>query len=144
MAAFLKKIKFFQIIFLKAKWGLSFNCYDDFREQRKGGEHMSADERRQRILEKLCLRRQDTYRNLASEFGVSRETIRHDIVLLMCSYPIETVRGRYGGGVRVKADYLPLRRTLNKKQVKLLVKLSAQLDGDDLATISSIIFQLAP
>lgn len=56
---------------------------------------MSAGERRQRILELLCLRRQDTYGNLASEFGVSRETIRHDIVLLMCSYPIETIRGRY-------------------------------------------------
>ena len=34
---------------------------------------MSAGERRQRILELLCLRRQDTYGNLASEFGVSRE-----------------------------------------------------------------------
>ena len=89
---------------------------------------MSAGERRQRILELLCLRRQDTYGNLASEFGVSRETIR----------------GRYGGGVRVKADFLPYRKALSKKQVKLLIKLSAQLVGDDLATISSIIFQFAP
>ncbi len=105
---------------------------------------MSASERRQRILEILCLRRQDTYSNLASEFNVSRETIRNDITLLMCSYPIETVRGRYGGGVRLKADYQPYRKALNKKQVKLLVRLSAQLVGDDLATISSIIFQLAP
>ena len=103
---------------------------------------MSAGERRQRILELLCLRRQDTYGNLASEFGVSRETIRHDIVLLMCSYPIETIRGRYGGGVRVKADFLPYRKALSKKQVKLLI--NAQLVGDDLATISSIIFQFAP
>lgn len=63
---------------------------------------------------------------------------------LTCSYPIKTVRGRYDGGVRVKADYLPYRKTLNKKQVKLLIRLSAQLVGDDLATISSIIFQLAP
>ena len=105
---------------------------------------MSAGERRQRILEILCLKRQDTYSNLASEFSVSRETIRNDIIQLMCSYPIETVRGRYGGGVRLKADYQPYRKALNKKQVKLLVRLSAQLAGDDLATISSIIFQLAP
>lgn len=105
---------------------------------------MSASERRQRILEILCLKRQDTYSNLASEFSVSRETIRNDIIQLMCSYPIETVRGRYGGGVRLKADYQPYRKALNKKQVKLLVRLSAQLAGDDLATISSIIFQLAP
>ena len=129
---------------LKAKLGLSFTCYDRFQRAMEGGGHMSAGERRQRILEILCLRRQDTYGNLATEFGVSRETIRHDIVLLMCSYPIETVRGRYGGGVRVKADFLPYRKALNKKQVRLLVKLSAQLGGDDLATISSIIFQLAP
>ena len=138
------KIKIFQIIFLKAKLGLPFTCYDRFQRAVEGGEHMSAGERRQRILEILCLKRQDTYSNLASEFKVSRETIRNDIMMLMCSYPIETVRGRYGGGVRLKADYQPYRKALNKKQVKLLVRLSAQLAGDDLATISSIIFQLAP
>ena len=105
---------------------------------------MSLSERRQRLLEVLCLRRHDTYDNLAHECNVSKMTIRRDITALTCSYPIETVRGRYGGGVRVRADYLPYRKTLNKKQVKLLIRLSAQLGGDDLATISSIIFQLAP
>ena len=105
---------------------------------------MSLSERRQRLLEVLCLRRHDTYDNLAQEFNVSKMTIRRDITALTCSYPIETVRGRYGGGVQVKDDYLPYRKTLNAKQVTLLIRLSAQLDGDDLATISSIIFQLAP
>lgn len=105
---------------------------------------MSAAERRQRLLEVLCLRRRDTYNNLAYEFAVSKETIRHDILVLMCSYPIETVRGRYGGGVRVRADYWPYRKALKKKQIKLLIKISATLHGDDLATMSSIIFQLAP
>ena len=105
---------------------------------------MSANERRQRLLEVLCLRRHDTYRQLAHEFGVSRETIRNDIEILMCSHPIETVRGRYGGGVRVKADYRPYRKSLNTKQVTLLIKLSAMLSGDDLATLNSILFQFAP
>ena len=105
---------------------------------------MSPSERRQELLEVLCHRRHDTYDNLAHEFNVSKMTIRRDITALTCSYPIETVRGRYGGGVRVKTDYLPYRKTLNAKQVRLLIRLSAQLDGDDLATISSIIFQLAP
>ena len=105
---------------------------------------MSLSDRRQRLLEVLCLRRHDTYDNLAHEFHVSKMTIRRDITALTCSYPIETVRGRYGGGVRVKDEYLPYRKTLNAKQVTLLIRLSAQLDGDDLATISSIIFQLAP
>ena len=105
---------------------------------------MSLSERRQRPLEVLCLRRHDTYDNLAQEFNVSKMTIRRDVMALTCSYPIETVRGRYGGGVQVKADYLPYRKSLNDKQVGLLILLSAQLDGDDLATISSIIFQFAP
>ena len=105
---------------------------------------MSQSDRRQRLLEVLCLRRQDTYDNLAREFNVSKRTIRYDVAALMCSYPIETVCGRYGGGVKVRNDYYPYRKTLDKEQIKLLVRLSAQLDGEDLATISSIIFQLAP
>lgn len=47
------KIKIFQIIFLKAKIGLPFTCYDDFQRAAEGGGHMSAGERRQRILELL-------------------------------------------------------------------------------------------
>ena len=117
------KIKIFQIIFLKAKIGLPFTCYDDFQRAAEGGGHMSAGERRQRILELLCLRRQDTYGNLASEFGVSRETIRHDIVLLMCSYPIETIRGRYGGGVRVKADFSALSQSPQQKASEAAYKI---------------------
>ena len=39
---------------------------------------MNASERRQRLLEVLCQRRQDTVENLASEFGVSARTIRRD------------------------------------------------------------------
>ena len=64
---------------------------------------MNPWERRQKILEVLCLRRHDTYRNLAHEFNVSTGTIRRDIVVLTCSYPIETVRGNYGG-VRVRSE----------------------------------------
>ncbi|MEY8404840.1 DeoR family transcriptional regulator [Oscillospiraceae bacterium 44-34] len=105
---------------------------------------MTPTERRQRILEALCLRRHDTCDNLAREFHVSNATIRRDIGILMCAYPVETVCGRYGGGVKIADTYYPYRKTLNAKQVKLLIELSTQLDGDDLATISSIIFQLAP
>lgn len=110
---------------------------------------MGAAERRQRLLEVLCFRRQDTYYNLACEFGVSRETIRHDIVVLMCSYPIETVRGRFGGGVRVLDDYYCYQKTsgrksLTPKQTSLLRRLRKQLQGDDLDTINSILVQFAP
>lgn len=117
-------------------------CTIGSRGQWKGGESMSLSERRQHLLEVLCLRRHDTYDNLAHEFNVSKMTIRRDITALSCSCPIETVRGRYGGGVRVKDDYLPYRKTLNVKQIRLLVRLSAQLDVEDQAIISikSIMF----
>ena len=52
---------------------------------------MNPWERRQKILEILCLRRHETTENLAHEFNVSRGTIRRDITVLTCSYPIETV-----------------------------------------------------
>ena len=54
---------------------------------------MTPWERRQKILETLCLRRQDTYRNLSHEFNVSTGTIRRDIVVLTCSYPLTVSRG---------------------------------------------------
>lgn len=105
---------------------------------------MSQADRRLKLLSVLCLRRHDTYDNLAREFHVCKRTIRYDVAALMCEYPIETACGRYGGGVKVSDDYFPYRKTLNEKQIALLTKVSAQLDGEDQATISSIIFQLAP
>lgn len=105
---------------------------------------MSQAERRLRLLHMLCLRRHDTYDNLAHEFNVCKRTIRYDVAALMCAYPIETVCGHYGGGVKVADDYRPYRRSLNPKQVDLLVRLGAQLEDDDLDTLNSILFQLAP
>lgn len=105
---------------------------------------MSQAERRLRLLHVLCLRRHDTYDNLAHEFNVCKRTIRYDVAALMCAYPIETACGRYGGGVKVSDDYHPYRKSLTQKQVNLLVRLSAQLDGEDLDTLNSILFQLAP
>ena len=105
---------------------------------------MSQAERRRRLLNVLCLRRHDTYDNLAHEFNVCKRTIRYDVAALMCKYPIETVSGRYGGGVKVSDNFFPYRKTLSAKQIGLLIRLSAQLDGEDQATISGIIFQLAP
>ena len=61
----------------------------------------------------------------------------------MSSYPIETARG-YGGGVKVADGYYLYRRTLNKKQIALLTRLRAQLDGDDLDTLDSILHRFTP
>lgn len=105
---------------------------------------MSPAERRQKILEVLCARRHDTCGNLAKEFQVSERTILRDVAALMCSYPIETSCGRYGGGVKISEGVYPQRKTLDSKQTDLLKRLRTQLDGEDLLILNSILFQFAP
>lgn len=95
--------------------------------------------RREAILEVLCKRRYETIDNLAEEFGVSRRTIRYDIEELSCAYPIESVKGRYGGGVRVAEGYYLGRKYLKPSQQELLKRLSGELEGEDLATMNSIL-----
>ena len=102
---------------------------------------MSYAERREAILEVLCIRRHDTCDNLAHEFHVANSTIRRDLEILTCSYPIETVRGRYGGGVKIADGYYLYRKMLTPKQAALLQRLRDQLDGDDLITLNSILLQ---
>ena len=82
--------------------------------------------------------------NLAAEFGVSEKTIRRDVEELMCSYAVETVRGRYGGGVKLSDWYHPTRSTLSPKQTALLKKLAPSLQGEDLTVMNSIFSQFAP
>ena len=99
---------------------------------------MNPWERRQKILEVLCLRRHETTGNLAHEFNVSRGTIHRDLIILTCSYPIETIQGGHGG-VRV-ADWFHLdRRALNSDEITFLRKLEGQLDGDDREMLNRII-----
>ena len=94
-----------------------------------------------RILE---TRTSETVAHLAAELNVSIRTIKYDIEALTCSFPIETVRGRYGGGVRLSDWYHPTRTTLCPEQVALLKKLAPSLQGDDLAVMNSILSQFAP
>lgn len=105
---------------------------------------MSPGERRRELLELLCRKRQETMKNLAEEFGVSIRTIRDDITELTLSYPITTVRGRYGGGVKVEDWYHLNRKNLNPMQLDLLKRIAPTLKGCDLATMNSIISEFAP
>ena len=105
---------------------------------------MRPNERRELLLESLLQRREDTIDNLASEFGVNERTIRRDIELLTSSYPLETVRGRYGGGVRVADWYRQGRKYLTSEQEALLNKLASTLRGEELATMNGILTQFAP
>ena len=104
---------------------------------------MDAVERRQQILELLCQRRKDTMQNLAAELGVSERTIRRDVESLTRSYPLETVCGRYGGGVRVADWYHLDRQRMSPKQTALLRRLAADLRGEDLEVMEQILLKLA-
>ncbi len=104
---------------------------------------MSANERRQGLLAELFSLRHDTCEDLARKFNVTTRTIYSDIELLMCSYPIEVVRGRYGG-VKVSDWFYPSSTFLDAKQFALLVRLRDQLTGDDLIVLNSILIQFAP
>ena len=110
---------------------------------------MSPAERREVLLDVLCRRRHDTCKNLAHEFGVSERTIRRDIEALTCSYPIETVFGGHGGGIRVKDGFYIHHRQaihsgLTPKQTALLQKICGLLDGDDLDTLNNILSDFSP
>ena len=104
---------------------------------------MSRAERRKAILDVLCVRRQDTIANLAAEFDVSTRTIKLDIQDLMRSYPIETIRGCYGG-VKVMDWYHPMQRKLNHERMALLIRLAKGLNQEDCIVLNSIITQFAP
>ena len=88
---------------------------------------MTPSERREAILKVLCQRRQD----------------KNDIEELSLAYPIETVRGRYGGGVKVADGYYVGRNYLKPKQQELLKKLQSTLQGDDLEVMNSILRDFA-
>lgn len=122
--------------------------YDYSQRAEEGGEHMSPSERRQKILEVLCARRHDTCENLAREFNVCQRTIRYDIEELMCTYPIETVCGRYGGGIKIADGFYlghsPYQsKTLNQEQTALLNRLKDSLSGNDRRILTSILNDFA-
>ena len=99
---------------------------------------MTAAERRQAILEVLCLRRHETRENLANEFGVSKRTIEYDMLNLMLTYPVYTVQGN-GGGIYVTDNFRLDRPRMNEKQTALLQKVLLTLSGEDKETMQNII-----
>lgn len=103
---------------------------------------MSAIERRQMILEYLSDYRQATYRELAERFGVSKNTIVTDIEELICSAPIYTVAGKYGG-IRAMDGWYIGRRYLHSDQEALLRELLPGLQPEQQKTMESILISFA-
>ena len=104
---------------------------------------MRINDRQQQIINLLCQRRSDTVQNLATELGVCERTIRRDIEELTLTYPLETVRGRYGGGAKMADWYFQDRPKLSPKQTALLKRLAVGLHGEDLDEMNQILARFA-
>lgn len=100
---------------------------------------MGAGERRMAIWQTLCLQRHDTVANLASEFNVSKRTLYYDVQFLSLIYPIESVRGRYYGGIKISDWYTPNSNSFTPTQMELLLRLQKTLSGNDAIIMMSII-----
>ena len=98
----------------------------------------STTDRRQMILECLLDKRHSTRKELAEKFGVSTRTIERDIIVLSCSYPIETQQGG-GGGIFIADGYRLGMKYLTDEQVTLLERLSCKLSGEEQTIMQSII-----
>ena len=95
-------------------------------------------ERRQEMLEYLCIVRKTTRVDLMYRFNISKNTVDRDLQILMCSYPIDTIRG-VAGGVCVADGFRLGMKYLSDKQKVLLEKLSETLSGEELVTMQSIL-----
>ncbi len=102
----------------------------------------SATERRQLVLETISDRRQVRREDLAAEFGVSERTIRRDVEILSCSYPIYTQQGG-GGGIRAMDGWYVSRRYLRDDQEALLRSLLPGLQPEDRETMRKILTAFA-
>ena len=102
---------------------------------------MEAHERRMAIWRSLCCHRTTTVSRLAAEYGVSVRTIYYDIQKLSLAYPIETVRGRYTACIKIPDWYKPNPNVYSPAQIDFLLKLKANMTGNDLVLIDSIIEQ---
>lgn len=98
----------------------------------------NAAERRQRILEEISNRRQVQINELASEFNVNERTIRRDIEILACSYPVVSTQG-VGGGVRAMNGWYISHQYLRDDQENLLRSLLPGLTPEQQKTMQSIL-----
>ena len=101
---------------------------------------MSAEERREAIIDILCSRRHETIVNLAFEFHVSRRTIEKDVLHLSLRYPIYTSKGT-GGGVHVMEGRTirQNRKFLTEEQLIFLQSLLPKLSKHEAEILTLII-----
>ena len=99
---------------------------------------MTATERREEIMRIMVARRQENMTNLAAELGVTTRTIRTDIEILTCQYPLTTVRGN-GGGVLLDPSYHPYKNTLSRKQTEVLISLLGRATDEERLVVEDLL-----
>lgn len=99
---------------------------------------MTAADRRRAILEALSSDKFTTRANLAFEFGVSKRTIDHDLLLLSRKYPIFAIPGK-GGGIHVMDNFRLDGRYLTEEQTEVLVRLTKEVSESDRHVLRSIL-----
>ena len=90
---------------------------------------MTAADRRRAILEALSTDKFTTRANLAFEFGVSKRTIDHDLLLLSRKYPICAMPGK-GGGIHIMDNFRLDGRYLTEEQTGVLVRAEGASESD--------------
>ena len=103
---------------------------------------MRPNERRNKIIERLSFRREDTMGNLAEEFGVSWHTIYRDVQQLEEEYRIDIKRG-HGGGISLPKGYYISDRHTTPKQAKAIEKNLPRVYEEDRDTFQSILLDFA-
>lgn len=112
------------------------------QQRRKGEPALEPSERRRKIIEIISIRRYDTMRNLACEFGVSWQTIFRDMQVLAEEYPLIITRGN-GGGVALPKGYYVSQRFLTQKQEDAIRRNLDTVNPEDRAIFESILADFA-
>ena len=99
----------------------------------------NANERRQKLLAVLNIRRHDIVENLAYEFSISKKTVLRDVNLLSLEHnPIYTLAGRNGGIFMVDGCYVNS-KYLTAAEKDLLIRFLDFLENEDKIIMLGII-----
>ena len=102
---------------------------------------ISISERRKEIIRLLIGGAMYTVDNLAERLGVSRSTIKRDLLILTVDegWHIDTIPGP-GGGVHMTDFEHPHKHILSQKAVDFLNRAMINADSEDLATIREMLW----
>ena len=99
----------------------------------------NTNERRQKLLAILSIRRHDIVVNLAYEFSVSKKTVLRDVNLLSLEHnPIYSLPGRNGGIFMVDGSYAGS-KYLTAAEKELLIRLLNSLENTDKIVMMRIV-----